>query len=109
MNSLFGTLFGYGIPIGASMLISLAAVICMVIALVCPRYIVLGYVAILLLFPNSSSFGMLEGETNAVIYVKGTSCLRPVVAGRARTRDTPIKVLPAFRSAVFWARCSRHV
>lgn len=72
MNSLFATLFGYGVPIVASLLIGLAAVICMVIALVCPRYIVLGYVAILLLFPNSSSYGMLEGQTNPIIYVKGT-------------------------------------
>ena len=72
MNELLATLFGYGMPIGAIMLISLAAVICMVVALVCPRYIVLGYVAILLLFPNSSSYGMLEGETNQIIYVKGT-------------------------------------
>lgn len=72
MNSLFATLFGYSVPIGTVILISLAAVVCMIVALVCPRYIVLGYVAVLLLFPNSSTYGMLESETNAIIYVKGT-------------------------------------
>lgn len=72
MNSFFATVFGYGVPIGTAVLISLAAVACMVMALVGPRYIVLGYITILVLFPNSSSYGMLEGETNPIIYVKGT-------------------------------------
>lgn len=72
MNTLFATLFGYGAPIAASVLISLAAIVCMVIALVCPRYIVLGYVAILLLFPNASTYGTLDGQMNSIIYLKGT-------------------------------------
>jgi hypothetical protein len=72
MNLFFANLFGYGVPIGTAILISLAAVACMVMALVGPRYIVLGYITILLLFPNSQSYGMLEGESNAIIYVKGT-------------------------------------
>src|SRR3954453_20697986 len=71
MNSLLATLFGYGVPIGTAVLISLAATACMVMALVRPRYIVLGYVMILFLFPSSSTYGMLEGETGQIIYVKG--------------------------------------
>ena len=51
---------------------SLATVVCMGMALTYPRYLVLGYVAVLVLFPQSSSYGLLAGENASVVYVKGT-------------------------------------
>lgn len=65
-------IFGYGIPIGTVLLIALAAVICIGIALAFPKHLMFGYVAILMSFPQSSSYGLLDGEITSVIYVKGT-------------------------------------
>ena len=72
MNSTVAAIFGYGIPIGTVLLMALAAVICIGIAFSFPKHLMFGYVAVLMSFPQSSSYGLLDGESSSVIYVKGT-------------------------------------
>lgn len=72
MNEILAYVMGYGIPVGALVLALVAMVLAMGAALVWPRYIVLGYVAILLLFPMSSTYGLENAADATIVYVKGT-------------------------------------
>ena len=68
MSDLLGFLIGYGIPIGAALAGMIAIVLAMGVALAWPRYIVLGYVTILMLFPQTSSYGLLDATDATIVY-----------------------------------------
>jgi len=72
MNEVVGYLLGYGIPIGALVLVLLMIVVAMGFAISWYKYVVYAYLLIVLLVAQSSSFGTLEGDVNNVIWVKGT-------------------------------------
>lgn len=96
-------LVAYGIPL--TMLASLLAgiVVAMGVALVWPRLIVFAYVTILMLFPQSSSYGLADPTAASFVYVKGTkhfffsfldmvilgTWLMAVLYGRLWAKDRP--------------------
>jgi len=74
LNEIIGYLLGYGIPIGAGLVALLMVVVAMGVALAWTRYLVLALVFIVLLVPQASSYGMLDGGNAAVsiFWTKGT-------------------------------------
>lgn len=72
MKEILAYLFGYGVPAGIALAGMAAILIGMAFSLTQPRLIMFGLVAILMLFPESSNYGTLEGENASIIYVKGT-------------------------------------
>lgn len=72
MNVALSYAVGYGIPIGTLLLALVGMVLAMGAALAWPRHIVLGYVAVLMLFPMSSSYGLEDAADLSIMYVKGT-------------------------------------
>lgn len=104
MNEALAYITGYGVPIVGLLVALVAMVLAIGVALAWPRYIVLGYVAILMLFPMTSSYGLVDASDANIMYVKGTktfffSFLDMIVFGTwlmavlysriyARSRDT---------------------
>lgn len=72
MSDILPYIIGYGVPIGTLLAALVGMVLAMGAALVWPRLIVLLYVTILMLFPQSSSYGLEEAANATVVYVKGT-------------------------------------
>ncbi len=72
MRDILPYIIGYGVPIGTLLAALVGMVLAMGAALVWPRLIVLLYVAILMLFPMSSSYGLEDAANASVVYVKGT-------------------------------------
>ena len=72
MNQAVSYAVGYGLPLGALLLALAGMVLAMGVALVWPRYLVMGYIAVLMVFPMSSSYGLEDAADISIIYVKGT-------------------------------------
>lgn len=72
MSEIIGFLFGYGIPIAVALVAVVAVLLAMGTAMAGPKYIVLGYLVILMVFPMSSSYGLLDAADATIVYVKGT-------------------------------------
>ncbi len=72
MSDILPYIIGYGVPIGTLLAALVGIVLAMGAALVWPRLIVLMYVAILMLFPQSSSYGLEDAANASIVYVKGT-------------------------------------
>ena len=72
MNELLAYVTGYGLPLGGLLLALVMMVLAVGVAMAWPRYIVMGYVAILMLFPMTSSYGFLDAADANLMYVKGT-------------------------------------
>jgi O-antigen ligase len=72
MNEILAYLFGYGLPVGVLFAALVATVLAIGVALAWPRHLVMGYVAVLMIFPMSSSYGLLDAADANIMYVKGT-------------------------------------
>lgn len=72
MSQILSVLFGVGVPTAIAVAGMGAILIGMTVALTKPHFVVFSLVAVLMLFPESSSYGSLEGGNASVIYVKGT-------------------------------------
>jgi len=72
MNEFLGYLFGYGIPLGVVFLALIIIIVAMGAAVSWTRYLVLGYVIVVLLIAQTSNFGTLTGDNSNIVWVKGT-------------------------------------
>lgn len=72
INEFLGYLFDYGIPLGIVLLIILVLIVAMGAAISWTRYLVFGYVCVVLLVAQTSNFGTLSGDNSNIVWVKGT-------------------------------------
>jgi O-antigen ligase len=74
MNEILGYLLSYGVPLTGVILVLVAIIVAMGLAASWSRYIVLGIVVIMLIIPQASSYGTLDGNNAAssIFWVKGT-------------------------------------
>lgn len=96
-------LIAYGIPLSVFVSLLVGLVVAMGAAIVWPRWIVFAYVVVLMLFPQSSSYGLADATEASFIYVKGTkhfffsfldmvilgTWLMSVLYGRLWAKDRP--------------------
>ncbi len=74
MKEILGYLLSYGIPLGVLFIVLVMIIVAMGFAASWTRYIVLGLILIMLLIPQASSYGSLDGDNAAssIFWVKGT-------------------------------------
>ncbi|MQM31756.1 MAG: hypothetical protein CRU78_15040 [Candidatus Accumulibacter phosphatis] len=60
MSQIIGFLFEYAVPLVVALVAVAAALLAMGAAMAWPRYIALGYLVILMVFPVSSSYGLVD-------------------------------------------------
>lgn len=72
LNEILGYLFSYGIPIVAVLGVLLLIVVSMGLAISWHKYLVFGYLVVVLVVAQSSSFGTLDGGNSNIVWVKGT-------------------------------------
>lgn len=72
LNEILGYLISYGIPIVAVLGLLLLIVVSMGLAISWHKYILFGYLLIVLLVTQTSNFGTLSGDNGNIVWVKGT-------------------------------------
>jgi O-antigen ligase len=74
MNEILGYLMNYGIPLTGVLVVLVAIIVAMGLAASWSRYVVLGIIIIMLIIPQASSYGTLDGNNvaSSIFWVKGT-------------------------------------
>jgi O-antigen ligase len=74
MDEILGNIFSYGLPLGALLVVTIMFVVAIGFAASWSRYIVFGLVVIMLLIPQASNYGTLDGNNAAssIFWIKGT-------------------------------------
>jgi O-Antigen ligase len=72
MNDFFNYVSDYSIPIALAFGVPIVIILAMGVAVTWTRYLVFGYLVVILIVPQTSSYGTLTGENLNNVWVKGT-------------------------------------
>jgi hypothetical protein len=74
MNEFLSYIFGYGLPVSATIVAMVLVILSIGVAMSSMRYLVLGYILIVLLVPQATNYGSVDGSSSVTAYfwVKGT-------------------------------------